>query len=280
MSSGLAGPLQGAAQTTCSGGYLLLPITRLQCRGGPPSYHFFLLFPPLQTLLYSLPLSCTKVHHKLSTPKPAFKDLQDTTTNEVKCRNPADFSGRAACLNLLSCCYCQPVCWESRSCPWHRMNLGPWLPGGRDATAGRHLPAREEAGHCQLKGVSGCHDPLAGWLPLLLERGSFSLSIPYSFCRQNSSNSLEPHSTTFPKSSSARVIFLKIKMRYIRKEVEQRKANNLPRSQQSHPNAFSSSWEPTGGPASCLWILLYVALNQTHDGLLPGGEDARGVWDG
>ena len=62
--------------------------------------------------------------------------------------------------------------------------------------------------------------------------------------------------------------------------MEQRKANNLPRSQRSHPNAFPSSWEPAGGPASCLWILLYVTLNQTHSRSLPGGEDAWGVWDG
>lgn len=203
--------------------------------------------------------------------------------NEVKCRNPADFSGCAACLNLLSCCYCQPVFWESKSCPWHIMSLGPRLPGSKGATPDRHLPAREEAGHCQLKGVSGCQDPLASWLPLLLERGSLSLPISYSFCRQNSSNSsnsLDPHGMIFPKSISAWVIFLKIKTRCIRKEVEQRKANNLPRSQHSHPNAFPSSWEPAGGPASCLWILLYVALNQTHDGSLPGAEDTRRMWDG
>lgn len=151
-----------------------------------------------------------------------------------------------------------------RKLPWHGVSLGPRLPGSRDATPGRHLPAREEAGHRQLKGVSGCQDPLAGQLPLPLERGSLSLPISYSFGRQNSSNSsnsLDPHGTTFPKSSSAGVIFLKIKTRCMRKEVEQRKANNLPRSQRSHPNAFPSYWEPAGGPASCLWILLYIALN-------------------
>lgn len=113
--------------------------------------------------------------------------------------------------------------------------------------------------------------------------GGLSLPVSYSFCRQNSSNSsnsLDPHGTTFPKCISAWVIFLKIKTRCIRKELEQKKANNLPRSQRSHPNAFPSSWELAGGPASCLWILLYVTLNQTHNGSLLGGGDARDMWDG
>lgn len=92
------------------------------------------------------------------------------------------------------------------------------------------MPAREEA----LPSAGSwlcCQDC---WPPARL-----SLPIPYSFCRQNisnSSHSLDLRGTTFPKCSSNGVIFLKIKPRCRRKEVEQRKTNSP-----------SGSWHPYPG---------------------------------
>lgn len=100
----------------------------------------------------------------------------------------------------------------------------------------KHLSARE--------GVSGCQDPLVSRLPLPLEwREPFPPHPLTHFVGKTAQIAQIVWilmGTTFPKSSSARVIFLKIKkklkkMRCMRKEVEQSKANNLPIQMLSPP---------------------------------------------
>jgi len=92
--------------------------------------------------MHGLLPSHPKVQQKSSAPKPALKDLQDTAVNEAECRNPADFSGCAACLNPLSRCYCQPACWESRKPPLARREPGSPVTWQQKGNPGQASPCQ------------------------------------------------------------------------------------------------------------------------------------------
>lgn len=149
----------------------------------------------------------------------------------------------------------QPRYWDDRAQirihSWQRAKHKPWSLNTwqLQCSPGQRVPARKEA----LPSAGSwlcCQDR---WPPACL-----SLPIPYSFSRQNSSNSshsLDLRGTTFSKCSSNGVIFLKIKPRCRRKEVEERKTNSPPGSWHPYPGLplpLGSCRRPSSIPTPCL----------------------------